>query len=55
VAVCRDLETTLSVMISRRAYDFGPIQSEVVGIGCHGRPVCALVLAVYRSEGWSDA
>ena len=28
------------------------IQSEVTGIECTGRPVAAVVIAVYKSEGW---
>jgi hypothetical protein len=31
---------------------YGDIQSEIVGIDCRGRPVCALTMAIYRSEPW---
>jgi arginine decarboxylase len=51
-AVSCTIETTLSSMKERRPYAYGPTQSEIVGIDCRGRPVCALVMAVFRSEGW---
>jgi arginine decarboxylase len=47
-AICN----TLNSMIASRACSYGPIQCEVVGKKCVDKPVCALVLAVYKSEGW---
>ena len=47
------LEATLAAMIAARPYAYGPIQKEVVGVPCDGCPVCALVVAVYHSEGWN--
>ncbi|OGO06836.1 MAG: hypothetical protein A2Y73_03300 [Chloroflexi bacterium RBG_13_56_8] len=52
VGVERRIHTTLESMMSARSYAYGPIQSEVVGVECHDRPVCALVIAVYKSKGW---
>jgi len=47
------IQATLSSMVaSRPAYAFGPIQSEIAGIECQQQPVCALVMAVYESQGW---
>ncbi len=47
-----DIHATLGAMIASRPLRYGPIESEVVGIECRGRPVCALAIAVYQSEGW---
>ena len=35
-----------------RPYDYGKNEAEVTGIVCEGDPVCALVIAIYASEGW---
>lgn len=43
---------TLAAMIAGRRHPYGPIQDEIVGITCREQPVCALVAAVYQSEGW---
>jgi arginine decarboxylase len=47
-----DIHLTLRTMINSRPLRYGPIESEVVGIECRGRPVCALAIAVYESQGW---
>ncbi len=48
-----DIEQTLTTMITNRPeYQYGEIQSKLVGITCHDQPVCALVVAIYQSEGW---
>jgi hypothetical protein len=39
-------------MIGSRGRDYGPVHSEVTGIECSGRPVAAVVVAVYKCEGW---
>jgi arginine decarboxylase len=46
------IESTLESMKRGRSYDFGKNEAEVVGVTCNGNPVCALVVAVYASEGW---
>lgn len=51
----RKITDTLRSMIASRPYTFGPIDHEVVGIQCQKQPVCALVVAVYESQGWSRA
>lgn len=48
------IDQTLTSMIVSRPCPYGPIQCEVVGKTCIDKPVCALVLAVYKSEGWDD-
>jgi arginine decarboxylase len=46
------LEATLTAMMRSRGCAYGPVDSEIAGIACRGRPVCAVVIAVYQSEGW---
>jgi arginine decarboxylase len=48
----RRIHATLESMMPARSYAYGPIQSEIVGVECHNQPVCALVIAVYKSRGW---
>ena len=47
------IEATLSAMMTSRGRSSGPIHSEIAGIACRGRPVCAVVIAVYQSAGWN--
>ena len=47
------ITVTLTAMMGRRCRAYGPIGSAITGIACHARPVCALVVAVYQSEGWA--
>jgi arginine decarboxylase len=47
-----DIHTTLESMIASRPLTYGPIHSEIAGIECRDKPVCALVIAVYQSQGW---
>ena len=47
------IETTLDSMKEPRPYDYGKNESEIVGVRCESSPVCALVIAVYASEGWN--
>ncbi len=51
-AVRRDIELSLTAMKDSRKRDYGPIDCEVAGVRCEGRPVCALVVAVYESAAW---
>jgi arginine decarboxylase len=46
------IDATLTSMVATREYPYGSFEREIVGITCHGQPVCAVVLAVYRSEPW---
>jgi arginine decarboxylase len=47
-----DLQATLESMQRSRAEDYGPIRTEIASARCIDRPVCALVIAVYRSTPW---
>lgn len=46
------IHETLTCMMQYRPEEYGEIQSEVVGVTCTGKPVCALVAAIYRAESW---
>lgn len=50
----RDIDATLRAMIASRPLEYGPIATELSGIECRGEPVCALAIAVYKSEGWEE-
>jgi arginine decarboxylase len=51
-SVEQDIQATLKSMVASRSLPYGPIQSELVGITCRDRPVCAVVIAVYKSVSW---
>jgi arginine decarboxylase len=46
------IDATLTSMMGSRGRTYGPIQYEVAGSVCRDKPVCALVIAVYQSQGW---
>ncbi len=50
--VQRELFASLETMIAARPAKFGAIQHEMTGITSQGRPVCAVVAAIFKSEGW---
>lgn len=47
------IESSLAAMCTYRHEPLGPPQMATVGITCTDEPVCALVSAVYQSEGWT--
>jgi arginine decarboxylase len=47
-----EIGSTLEAMKQARSYDYGKNESEIAGGVCEGEPLCALVIAVYASEGW---
>lgn len=47
-----DLRTTLETMQRNRGVAVGPAYTEIASARCDTDPVCALVIAVYRSEPW---
>lgn len=47
-----EIVATLDSMTESRLRDYGPVESEIAGIECTGRPVAAVVIAVYKSEAW---
>jgi arginine decarboxylase len=46
------IDSTLEAMKQQRPYDYGKNETEIAGIVSEGDPVCALVIAIYESEGW---
>lgn len=51
--VQQDINNTLANMKqSRPDVDWGEISMVMEGIQCGDKPVCAMVAAVYKSEGW---
>jgi arginine decarboxylase len=51
--VVEALDQSLRAMIEGRGRAYGPIEYELAGAVCEGRPVCALVIAIYQSQGWA--
>jgi arginine decarboxylase len=51
-SVAESIETTLQAMMERRQHAYGPLEIAAAGIDCRDQPVCALVMAIYKSEGW---
>ena len=51
-----DIQASLEFMKSKRSttITYGKIESEITGVECRGMSVCALVVAVYRSQGWRE-
>ncbi len=49
----RAIHSSLECMIASRSLAYGSVQCQIVGKPCTGKPVCAVVLAVYKSEGWN--
>ncbi|MDD5068893.1 MAG: pyruvoyl-dependent arginine decarboxylase [Candidatus Pacebacteria bacterium] len=48
----RLINESIISMVRYRKEEYGEIHSEICGIKCESKPVCALVAAVYKSEGW---
>jgi arginine decarboxylase len=46
------IDSTLDSMKQSRPYEYGKNEREIIGATCEDRPVCALVIATYTSEGW---
>jgi arginine decarboxylase len=54
IEVESDIQATLESMIASRSLSYGAIESEIAGIECREKPVCALSVAVYQSQGWEQ-
>jgi len=54
VEVKEAIRITLEAMMPLRTYQYGPIHYETVGITCEDQPVSAVVIAVYKSQGWDS-
>ena len=50
--VRENLEASIGAITARRGGDWDEVQLETANVQCHGDPVCAVVAAAYRSEGW---
>jgi arginine decarboxylase len=50
--VQKQIEKTLTSMVSYRKEKYGPVQSEIVGIECVNAPVNAIVAAFYENAPW---
>jgi arginine decarboxylase len=50
----KDITNTLNQMISNRSCFYGPIKMKMSSIRCVDKPVCALVIAVYKSSPWNQ-
>ena len=50
--VLRDIDHSLKALMATRNVDFGEINYEINGVICEDQPVCAMVVAVYKSEPW---
>jgi arginine decarboxylase len=48
----RQIRHSLKALMKTRGIDFGKIHMKVDGILCEHDPVCATVVAVYKSETW---
>lgn len=48
----RHIENSLQALMTTREINFGKIHMKVDGIVCEHDPVCAVVIAVYKSEAW---
>ncbi|OHB18920.1 MAG: hypothetical protein A2666_05525 [Parcubacteria group bacterium RIFCSPHIGHO2_01_FULL_47_10b] len=46
------LQSTMLDLMKRRGKKYGEISYHVAGLTCKTRPVCAMVAACYKSEGW---
>ena len=51
-AVKRDIKQSLEALMATRNVNFRKINMKVVGRVCTYHPVCALVIAVYKSTSW---
>lgn len=49
-----DIDASLGALCDGRPETFGPIRKVVHGTVCDGTPTCALVVAVFKAEGWDD-
>ncbi len=49
--ICK-IEDTLTCMRSYRSYLDSEIECKIIGGKCEGRPICALVCAVFNIESW---
>ncbi len=46
------IEHSLESMKKSRNFKYGKVEYVIKGIKCHDKPVCAIAVAVYKSEDW---
>ncbi len=46
------IKDSLNSLKDYRGEGYGEIEIQTANIKCQGKPVCAIVCAVYKSEGW---
>jgi arginine decarboxylase len=54
LTVREDITASLKALMITREVDWEPIRMAVVGDRCHHDPICALVIATYQAEPWTD-
>ena len=47
-----NIQDSLKTLMDTRGIDLGQIHMRISGVTCEDKPVCALVMAIYQSEGW---
>ena len=47
-----DIQNSLTAFAQNRNMKFGPMHMKVIGKKCVALPVCAIVVAIFESEGW---
>lgn len=50
--VILQINKSIISMIAYRKEVYTPIQYKTMGITCENEPVCAVVVAIYETEGW---
>ena len=48
------INKSLASMVSYRKEKYGAVQYKTMGIVCEEEPICAVVAAVYETEGWGE-
>ena len=46
------INKSLASMTKYRKETYGPVQYKTTGTACEDEPVCAVVAAIYQTEGW---
>lgn len=50
--VKKKIQNTLTDMVKYRKDKYGKIEHKITGVECKGKPVSALVCAIYKIESW---
>lgn len=49
------IRCSLADLVVGRPEEFGPVQLQLAGAVCTGRPTCAVVVASYETQSWAGA